>query len=142
MISTRIARIGAATAALMAVGVAGAAAASADSGDGQEACNRYEICFSKHWDNYRYQKHFWYSGSHANYVWWDRSEHKATTSYVQNSASALANRDGSCDVKVVNDRGIFPDSTITIPNYPGSVAWRYLDHLNDANDRHERTNCG
>jgi len=123
------------------LGLVAAGATAADVGDGKLACNRYEICFSKDYPASKYQKHFYYGANHEGYVWTDTSNGYATNMAVRNSASAVANRDGSCDVKVVNDRGILPDSTITIGNVPDKVSWRYLDSINDANDRHERFNC-
>ncbi len=135
----RILAIGSLTA--VSVGVVAAGASAADVGDGKLACNKYEICFSKDYPASKYQKHFYYSANHEGYVWTDTSNGHATNIGVRNSASSVANRDGSCDVKVVNDRGILPDSTITIGNSPGSVSWRYIGSINDANDRHERFNC-
>lgn len=125
-----------------ALAVAGTAVASADSGDNNIPCNKGEICFSRDYGNYRYQKHFWYAGNHAGYVWFDTVAKVGTNQPIRNSASAVANRDTSCDVRVVNDRGILPDFTVTIGNLPGSTTWRYVGAtLNDANDRHERVNC-
>jgi transposase len=137
-----IVRVLVAGAGSLALAVAGASVAAADSGDGNVACNRGEICFSRDWGNYRYQKHFWYAGADAGYVWFDTATGVATNRAIRNDASAVANRDTLCDVRVVNDRGLLPDSTITIGNLPGSVSWKFLGSINDANDRHERVNCG
>ncbi len=123
------------------VGMTAGTASAEDIGDRKEGCNRYEICFSEHWKNYRYQKHFHYEGEHTGYRWYDTKRNRATSRDIRNSASAVANRDGRCDVRVVNDRGILPDTTRTFGNVPNRVDWRYLDKLNDANDRHERINC-
>jgi transposase len=131
----------AATAAALGALFAGAGTAAADDGDRSPACNRGEICFSRDNPASRYQKHFWYAGNHAGSNWYDVSARKVTDWGVRNDASSLSNRDTICDVKVVNDRGVLPDFIQIVPNRPAVNVFVGLDRVNDANDRHERTNC-
>ena len=131
----------ASTAAALGTICLGAGPAAADDGDRSPACNRGEICFSRDFPASRYQKHFWYVGNHAGYTWYDVQARQVTNRAIRNDASALSNRDTLCDVKVVNDRGVLPDTTQIVPNRPGENYFVFLDRVNDANDRHERTNC-
>lgn len=119
----------------------GAGAAAADDGDRSVACSRGEICFSRDNPASRYQKHFWYVGNHAGYTWYDVAAKRVTNWQIRNDASSLSNRDTICDVRVVNDRGVLPDITQIVPNRPDQNLFVGLDRVNDANDRHERTNC-
>jgi transposase len=138
----RVKVIGAAAAVLLG-GLAFAPAASADSGDGLEACNRGEICFTMDETSHRYRKHFWYSGSHSGYTWWDATADVQTGISVRDSADLIANRDTICNVKVIDDRGLVPDDTHDVANNPGTAVWVNIrGPVDDENDRHERHNCG
>lgn len=140
--STRvIATAVASTAAALGALFVGAGTAAADNGDGNPACNRGEICFSRDNPASKYQKHFWYVGNHGGVTWVDVTTKRTTTREVRNDASSLSNRDTLCDVKVINDRGVLPDTTQIVPNRPGENYFVGLSRVNDANDRHERTNC-
>jgi hypothetical protein len=140
--TTRVAATAlATTAAAVATLFAGAGTASADNGDGNPACNRGEICYSRDFPASRYQKHYWYVANHGGDTWVNVDTRQTTSREVRNDASALSNRDTLCDVKVINDRGVLPDDYVIVPNRPGENYFVYLGRINDANDRHERTNC-
>lgn len=117
-------------------------AAAADVGDGQLGCNIYEICFSRDDSNNTYQKHFYNAGSHDNYTFTNVNTGATNQGALKDGADKIANRDGSCDVRVVDDRGLYPDDVQTVPNNSGSVVWVSLDSsVDNENDRHERVNC-
>lgn len=94
--------------------IVGAAAAKADVGDGKLGCNQYEIYFSRLDDVYTWQKHFFYSGTHANYKFTNVETGKVSDYYLHNNADEIRNRDGSCDVKVIDDQV----STLTMSSSP------------------------
>lgn len=59
--------------------------------------------------------------------------------YVKNNADQVRNRDSSCHVKVVDDRGIYPDDVFTAVN---DGNWKTIcSSVDNENDRHERFNC-
>jgi transposase len=110
--------------------------ANADSGDGSLACNAGEICFNRDGANLTYQKHFWYSGDHSGYTFTNVSTGATGQGYLRDNAYSVKNRDSSCNVKVVDDRGIYPDDYQTIDN---NNSWTTLiSSVRDQNDRHER----
>jgi hypothetical protein len=117
-----------------------APAASADVGDGQRACNSGEICISADYPASRYQRHFWYAANHTGYFS-DVVAGGSSTVPLQNHASSVSNRDSACDARIVNDRGILPDSIHTFAQHPTYNSWLQIIGVNDANDRHERVNC-
>ena len=120
----------------IAVAVVAPTMALADSGDGKIACNTGEICFARDDASVMYQKHFWYGASHDNYYFWDTVENDADGSELKNNADQVRNRDRTCDVKVIDDRGLLPDDVQTIPN---NGVWTPLkDSVDNENDRHER----
>lgn len=122
--------------AAMGLAVSVSPAFAGDYGDGKLSCNSGEICLSKHYGDYTWQKHFWYGASHSGYYWTNVNTGSGGTAVV-NSASAIKNRDTSCAVKVVDDRGWLPDNYATFAS--GDTVWRYVgSELNDRNDRHER----
>lgn len=121
---------------VLAATLVSAQAASADSGDGKLGCNWGEICFNRDGGNLTYQKHFWNSGSHDNYKFTNVSTGTTGHGNVRDNAYSVKNRDGSCTVKVVDDRGFYPDDVHAIPN---NSTWVMLkDAVRDQNDRHER----
>jgi hypothetical protein len=113
--------------------------ASADVGDGLLSCNSGEICYSRDPANTTYQKHFWWASDHAGYQFTNVSTGATNQGALQNGADQIRNRDTSCEVKTVDDRGIFPDDVYNVyhdgtwHDIPGSV--------DDENDRHERHAC-
>jgi transposase len=118
---------------------AGVTIANADSGDGNLACNGGEICFARDDGSYTYQKHFYYGASHDNYVFTNVTTGSADGGYLKNNADQIRNRDSSCDVKVVDDRGIYPDDVFTAVN---DGNWKTISgEVDNENDRHERFNC-
>lgn len=113
-----------------------APAASADSGDGNLACNGGEICFSRDSTNTTYQKHFWYAGNHDGYTFTNVTNGAGGQGGLRDGADQVRNRDTACSVKVVDDRGIWPDDYHVISN---SGSWtRLKDDTRNQNDRHER----
>ena len=116
-----------------------AGVAAADSGDGSLACNGGEICFSRDDGNYTYQKHFWYSADHAGYKFVNVTNGTTTSSYVRDGADQIRNRDSNCDVKVVDDRGWYPDDVFVAIN---DGSWKTISSaVDNENDRHERFSC-
>lgn len=116
-----------------------ATAATADSGDGNLGCNTYEICFSRDAGNTTYQKHFWYSANHDGYKFTNVSTGGATSSLLEDNAAQVRNRDGSCDVKVIDWNGALPSKTQTVAN--NSVWTMLADGVRDQNNEHQRVNC-
>lgn len=113
--------------------------ASADSGDGNLGCNAYEICFSRDLSNTTYQKHFFYSANHDGYKFTNVSTGAQTSSLLEDNAAQVRNRDGSCDVKVIDWNGALPSVTQTVSN---NGVWTNLkDGVRDQNNEHTRVNC-
>lgn len=130
---------GLAAAGVLAVSVATMSTAGADSGDGSLACNAYEICFSRDGGNTTYQKHFWYGANHDGYRFTNVSTGSLTGSYLEDNAAQIRNRDGSCDVKVIDWNGALPSVTQTVSN---NGVWTMLkDGVRDQNNEHQRVNC-
>lgn len=116
-----------------------AAAAAADSGDGKLACNTYEICFSRDLANTTYQKHFYYGANHDGYTFTNVSSGATNQGALEDNAAQVKNRDGSCDVKVIDWNGAFPSVTQTVPN---NSTWTNLkDGVINQNNEHQRVNC-
>ena len=110
--------------------------ATADSGDGNLNCNAGEICFNRDGGTLTYQKHFWYSGNHSGYTFTNVETGAGGQGDLRDNAYSVKNRDSSCDVKVVDDRGVYPDDYQTIAN---NNSWTTLiSSVRDQNDRHER----
>jgi transposase len=117
------------------VGLA-AVASAADNGDGYLACNAGEICFAKDDGSTTYQKHFFWGADHANYTFVNTSSGAATAFLLKDNADQVRNRDSSCAVRVIDDRGIIPDDWQDIPN---NGNWTTLiSSVDNENDRHER----
>lgn len=127
-----------------------------DVGDGYLDCNGGEICLimmdvcntstincsnPKGAVYLTYQKHFWWSQSHASYEWTDVYTGDKTSWTVRNSASAIRNRDTQCSVKVIDDRGPIPDDVQYILQGLGHSYFDLQSHVDDQNDRHERYSC-
>lgn len=128
-----------AVAGLVAAALAATGAATADSGDGSLACNGGEICFSRDTTNTTYQKHFWYGANHDAYKFTNVSTGVVTGSYLEDNAAQLRNRDGSCDVKVIDWNGALPSVSHTVAN---NGVWTMLkDGVRDQNNEHQRVNC-
>lgn len=127
---------GATVAAFMMIATLGTTtAALADSGDNQLACNSGEFCYS--YDaSFTYQKHFYYSGSDSNYTFVNIRNGAGTNLPVRDNAYAAKNRDTSCNFKVVDDRGFYPDDYQTI--YRGNNWNTLIESVRNQNDRHER----
>ena len=114
--------------------------ASADSGDGKLGCNTYEICFSRDLANTTHQKHFYNSANHDNYTFTNVSTGASNTGALEDNAAQVRNRDGSCDVKVIDWNGALPSVTQTVAN---NGAWKALkDGVINQNNEHQRVNCG
>lgn len=123
----------------LAVSMGTATIATADSGDGSLACNSYEICFSRDTTNTTYQKHFWYGANHDGYKFTNVSTGAVSGSYLEDNAAQVRNRDGSCDVKVIDWNGALPSVTQTVSN---NGVWTMLkDGVRDQNNEHQRVNC-
>lgn len=58
---------------------------------------------------------------------------------LQNNAAQVRNRDGSCDVKVIDDLNLRPGDYHIIANNGVWTAFKG-DTINQ-NDKHERVNC-
>lgn len=115
-----------------------ATTATADSGDGSLACNNYEICFSRDTGNTTNQKHFYYSASHDGYKFTNVNT-GASAGVLEDNAAQVRNRDGSCDVKVIDWNGALPSVTHTVAN---NGVWTMLkDGVRDQNNEHQRVNC-
>jgi hypothetical protein len=114
-------------------------AQAADIGDGKLGCNRFEICFNRDSGNRNYQKHFFYASSHDGFVFTDVRNGKATSSRLRDNAWSVANRDGSCSVKIVDVISLRPDDVHVVRHTPSSLVWVKLnDGVRNQNDRHER----
>lgn len=114
-------------------------AASADSGDGKLGCNTYEICFSRDLSNTTYQKHFYNAGVHDGYSFTNVTSGATGQGALKDNAAQIRNRDGSCDVKVIDWNGALPSVTQTFAN---NSTWTNLkDGLRDQNNEHQRVNC-
>lgn len=125
-----------ASVAALGLGAVAAPGAAADSGDGNLACNRGEICLSFSATNV-YQKHFWYAASHSGYNFTNVQNGQGSSYPVRDNTYSIWNRDTACTVKVVDDRGIFPDDVHAIgKNQSGWI--RLADSVRNQNDRHER----
>lgn len=112
--------------------------AAADSGDGRLGCNTYEICFSRDVDNTTYQKHFYYGANHDAYRF-SNVNTGASSSLLEDNAAQVRNRDGSCDVKVIDWNGALPSVTHTVAN---NGTWTMLkDGVRNQNNEHQRVNC-
>lgn len=124
------------SAAGLGVSLAWGVAATADVGDGNLACNTYEICFSRDLSNTTYQKHFWDAGSHDGYTFTNVNTGAGGQGALKDNAAQVRNRDGSCDVKVVDTITGWPDDYQIIPN---NGVWTALksDVINQ-NNKHER----
>lgn len=125
------------------VGVVGSGAllvpAAADSGDGLLGCNTYEICFSRDLSNTTYQKHFYYGGVHDGYSFTNVNTGATGQGALKDNAAQVRNRDGSCDVKVIDYNGALPSASHTIAN---NNTWTNLkDGVRDQNNEHQRVNC-
>lgn len=119
--------------------VAYGVSAGADSGDGNLGCNTYEICFSRDTTNTTYQKHFWYNANHDGYQFTNVSTGAGGQGYLKDNAAQVRNRDGSCDVKVIDTISAWPDDYHVIPN---NSVWTMLkDDTRNQNNKHERVNC-
>ena len=115
-----------------------ATTATADSGDGSLACNTYEICFSRDTGNTNHQKHFYYSANHDGYRFTNVNT-GASSGVLEDNAAQVRNRDGSCDVKVIDWNGALPSVTHTVSN---NSVWTMLkDGVRDQNNEHTRVNC-
>lgn len=115
-------------------------AAMADNGDGLEACNTYEICFSRNASNHDYQRHF-YNGDtdHDGNHWYNTVTNTYTSSSIKDDINRVRNRDGSKCVKVVDWNGALPSVSHTIVN---DSTWRELkDGVRDQNNEHQRVSC-
>lgn len=112
-------------------------AAHADNGDGYEACNVYEICFSRYSDNHNYRRHFYNSDSdHSGNHWYNAVTNTYTSTSIEDDVNRVRNRDGSCDVKVIDWNGALPNVSHTIPN---DDIWRQLkDGVRNQNNEHQR----
>jgi transposase len=114
-------------------------AAVADVGDGLLSCNRGEICFNRDVPAGRYQKHFWYNAEHSSYQFTNVSTGACCQGPLRDNADTVKNRDTTCYVLVVDDRGIFPDDSQRVPI--NHTAWFDLaSSIDNENDRHVR--CG
>ncbi len=128
--------LGAAAVALLG---AGGVAAHADSGDGKLGCNAYEICFARDTTNTTYQKHFWYGANHDGYSFTNVNTGATGQGALKDNAAQVRNRDGSCDVKVIDTKSLQPDDYHIVPN---NSVWTMLkDDTRDQNNKHERVNC-
>lgn len=116
------------------LGVVGVA--QADIGDGSLACNLYEICFTRDTTNTTYQKHFWEAGVHDAYTFTNVNTGETNKGALEDNAAQVRNRDGSCDVTVIDWNGAFPSVTHLIPN---NGVWTMLkDGVRDQNNEHTR----
>lgn len=121
---------------LVGSGLALAPGAFADSGDGSLACNGGEICFSRDLTNTTYQKHFFFAGDHDGYSFTNVTNGAGGQGPLKDGADQVRNRDSSCSIKVVDDRGILPDDYQVVAN---NGAWTVLNtDVRNQNDRHER----
>jgi hypothetical protein len=126
----------AASVAALGLGALAAPGAVADVGDGNLACNRGEICLSYSSSNV-YQKHFWNAGSHGAYNFTNVNNGQASSHPVRDNTYSVWNRDTTCTVKVIDDKGILPDDVHSIGKNQGG--WIKLsDSVRNQNDRHER----
>ena len=126
--SRNLRKIALIAAAISAAVVVPATAASADGGDGLLACNSGEICLS--WDaNTSQQRHFYYNANHADYRF-------ANGQPVRDNVYSVNNRDTACSVRIIDDRGFYPDDVQVISRNTGWT--RLADSVRNQNDRHER----
>ncbi len=58
---------------------------------------------------------------------------------LKNNAESVINRDNQCDVRVIDDRGWWPDDWQDIPN--DNTAYNLISSVDNENDRHEERNC-
>lgn len=99
-------------------------------------CTTGEICFYKNDD-----------GGGAVYETISRAQAHANLKFsdgtaVRNNVDSVANRDTSCNIKVVDDRGIYPDDWQTIPNTPSRTKpINLIGSVSNQNDRHEKGGC-
>lgn len=69
----------------------------------------------------------------------DNVYYAATTMEVKNNADSVINRDDTCDARVVDDRGIYPDDWHDIPN--NGVTYNLISTVDNENDHHTPVNC-
>lgn len=113
--------------------------ASADVGDGWLSCNSGEICFSRDAGNTTYQKHFWWAADHEGYQFTNVNNGAGNQGAVRDGADQINNKDTSCKVKVVDDRGFYPDDVFDVARGGG---WKDIPgSVDNENDRHERHSC-
>lgn len=121
-----------------------AGAAMADAGDGDPtACSTYEICFARNSDSLRYYREFYNGdGDHGNNRWYDRHNKTYVNYYLEDDVNRIRNRDGSCDVKVIDWNGALPSVSHTVGNSPNNATWVTLkDGVRNQNNEHQRVNC-
>ncbi len=58
---------------------------------------------------------------------------------LKNNAESARNNDNACDVRVIDDRGIWPDDWQDIPN--NNTGYNLISSVDNENDRHEERNC-
>ena len=114
--------------ALVIAGVTGVQAAPAGA-----ICTTGEICFYKN-DNAggAVYETISRSQSHSNLKFSDGTA-------VKNNVDSVKNRDTSCNIKVVDDRGVLPDDWQTIVN--DSKSHNLMSSVSNQNDRHEKGSC-
>lgn len=112
--------------------------AIADDAVSAHNCNYREICF------YDYSNAStsagWYKTlsralNHTNILWVNGTN----GSYLRNDANSVINRDSACDIKVVDDRGWYPDDVQNIPN--NGLIYNLGSSVRNQNDRHEKGSC-
>lgn len=96
-------------------------------------CTTGEICFYKN-DN----------GGGAVYETIARAQSHTNLRFsdgkaVRNNVDSVRNRDTSCSIKVVDDRGIYPDDWQSITN--NGRIYNLISSVSNQNDRHERSSC-
>lgn len=109
------------------------AIAAVSPGTASAACDYREICF--------YQ-----DDNGGGGVWETQSRASSHTNIfgsngytVRNNVDSVRNRDSSCDIKVVDDRGINPDDVDTVPN--DGLMKNLKSSVDNENDRHEKGSC-
>lgn len=64
---------------------------------------------------------------------------------VKNNVESVMNRDNQCDVRIIDDRGIYPDDWQDIPNDTNpdnGINWyNLIGAVDNENDRHQSRSC-
>ncbi len=105
-------------------------AVPASAGLNNGTCEYFEFCLWD-WDGGTggYREFYW-GTSHTNLNWY------GGPGYVRNDADSAMNRDSECTVRVIDDRGWWPDDWQDIPN--NGTLYDLISSVDNENDRHER----